>query len=135
MFVICLLTLASLFRPLAYNTFGEFFNHIRVTLSIDDLQCVLYMYSKVIHDPSLPPTIQMTSLKFLVYIAESIRQKASDKDSHLLIHTIESYVLNCLSIHLYMHVFRLSIQEIYCYVSSKFSYSNVKVLENNVHIQ
>ena len=67
------------FRPLAYNTFGDFFNHIRASLSIEDLQSVLYMYSKMIHDSSLPPTIQVTSLKFLTNIAESIRQKASEK--------------------------------------------------------
>ncbi len=67
------------FRPLAYNTFGDFFNHIRGNLSIEDLQSVLYMYSKMIHDSSLPPTIQVMSLKFLTNIAEAIRQKASEK--------------------------------------------------------
>lgn len=73
------LVLISIFRPLAYNTFGEFFNHIRASLSMEDLQSVLYMYSKMIHDSSLPPTIQVTSLKFLTNIAESIRQKGSEK--------------------------------------------------------
>ncbi len=64
---------------MAYNTFGDFFNHIRGNLSIEDLQSVLYMYSKMIHDSSLPPTIQVMSLKFLTNIAEAIRQKASEK--------------------------------------------------------
>jgi len=64
---------------LAYNTFGDFFNHIRTNLSIDDLQSVLYLYSKMIHDSSLPPTIQMMSLKFLTSLAEAIRQKPSEK--------------------------------------------------------
>ncbi len=69
----------NIFRPLAYNTFGDFFNHIRANLSIEDLQSALYMYSKMIHDPSLPPSIQVMSLKFLTNIAESIRQKGSEK--------------------------------------------------------
>jgi transformation/transcription domain-associated protein len=64
---------------LAYNTFGDFFNHIRGNLSIEDLQSVLYMYSKMIHDSSLPPSIQVMSLKFLTNIAEAIRQKGSEK--------------------------------------------------------
>ncbi len=71
-----------MFRPLAYNTFGDFFNHIRANLSIEDLQSVLYMYSKMIHDSSLPPTIQVMSLKFLTNIAEAIRQKGSEKVNH-----------------------------------------------------
>lgn len=70
------------FRPLAYNTFADFFNHIRASLSIEDLQSVLYIYSKMIHDASLPPTIQVMSLKFLINIAEAIRQKASEKVSN-----------------------------------------------------
>ncbi len=64
---------------MAYNTFGDFFNHIRGNLSIEDLQSVLYMYSKMIHDSSLPPSIQVMSLKFLTNIAEAIRQKGSEK--------------------------------------------------------
>ncbi|CAF3973305.1 unnamed protein product, partial [Rotaria sp. Silwood1] len=84
--------------PLAYNTFGEFFNHIRTNLSIEDLQNVLYMYSKMIHDSSLPPTIQVTSLKFLTNIAESIRQKGSEKSRDLLIHVIETLVFKCKSL-------------------------------------
>jgi len=64
---------------LAYNTFGDFFNHIRANLSIEDLQSVLYMYSKMIHDSSLPSSIQVMSLKFLTNIAEAIRQKGSEK--------------------------------------------------------
>ncbi|CAF3484934.1 unnamed protein product [Rotaria sp. Silwood1] len=85
-------------KPLAYNTFGEFFNHIRTNLSIEDLQNVLYMYSKMIHDSSLPPTIQVTSLKFLTNIAESIRQKGSEKSRDLLIHVIETLVFKCKSL-------------------------------------
>ncbi|CAF5059002.1 unnamed protein product, partial [Rotaria sp. Silwood1] len=87
-----------MFTPLAYNTFGEFFNHIRTNLSIEDLQNVLYMYSKMIHDSSLPPTIQVTSLKFLTNIAESIRQKGSEKSRDLLIHVIETLVFKCKSL-------------------------------------
>jgi hypothetical protein len=67
------------FRPLAYNTFGDFFNHVRANLPIEDLQSVLYMYSKMIHDSSLPPSIQVMSLKFLTNIAESTRQKGTEK--------------------------------------------------------
>ncbi|CAF4386873.1 unnamed protein product, partial [Rotaria sp. Silwood2] len=85
-------------KPLAYNTFGEFFNHIRANLSIEDLQNVLYMYSKMIHDSSLPPTIQVTSLKFLTNIAESIRQKGSEKSRDLLIHVVETLVFKCKSL-------------------------------------
>ncbi|CAF3137563.1 unnamed protein product [Rotaria socialis] len=85
-------------KPLAYNTFGDFFNHIRASLSIEDLQSVLYMYSKMIHDSSLPPTIQVTSLKFLTNIAESIRQKASEKSRDLLIHVVETLIFKCKSL-------------------------------------
>lgn len=33
----------------------------------------------MIHDSSLPPTIQVMSLKFLTNIAEAIRQKGPEK--------------------------------------------------------
>lgn len=67
------------FRPLAYNTFADFFNHIRGNLAIEDLQSVLYLYSKMIHDSTLPPSIQVMGLKYLTNIAEAIRQKGSEK--------------------------------------------------------
>lgn len=37
------------------------------------------MYSKMIHDSSLPPTIQVMSLKFLSNLPEVIRQKAPER--------------------------------------------------------
>ncbi|CAF4342927.1 unnamed protein product, partial [Adineta steineri] len=84
--------------PLAYNTFGDFFNHIRTNLSIEDLQSVLYMYSKMIHDSSLPPSIQVMSLKFLTNIAESIRQKGTEKSRDLLIRIVEILIFKCKSL-------------------------------------
>ncbi|CAF1039731.1 unnamed protein product [Adineta steineri] len=85
-------------KPLAYNTFGDFFNHIRTNLSIEDLQSVLYMYSKMIHDSSLPPSIQVMSLKFLTNIAESIRQKGTEKSRDLLIRIVEILIFKCKSL-------------------------------------
>jgi hypothetical protein len=111
----------QLSRPLAYNTFGEFFNHIRLNLSIEDLQSVLYMYSKMIHDISLPPTIQVMSLKYLTNIAESIRQKASEKVRR---------VFDPFSV---QHFAWFS-HAICSSASWKFSCSNVEVSQNSVHI-
>ncbi|CAF1003204.1 unnamed protein product, partial [Didymodactylos carnosus] len=81
-------------KALAYNTIADFFHHIRQSLTFDDLVQVIRIYSKIIHDTTLPASVQIMCLKFLGNVAETIRQKA-DKENQahdLLIRIVEILV-------------------------------------------
>lgn len=59
-------------RPLAYSTLADLVQHVRQQLSLDDLSRAVHLFSKNLHDDSLP-TIQTMSCKLLYNLVESIR--------------------------------------------------------------
>ena len=53
-------------RPLAYSTLADLIHHVRSSLSLPQLACVLKLFSRNVHDPALPVTIQTTSARLLL---------------------------------------------------------------------
>ena len=53
-------------RPLAYSTLADLIHHVRSSLSLPQLACVLKLLSRNVHDPALPVTIQTTSARLLL---------------------------------------------------------------------
>ena len=50
-------------RPLAYSTLADLVHHVRTHLSLPHLSLAVHMFSKNVHDDSLPVSIQTMSCK------------------------------------------------------------------------
>ncbi|GFS16657.1 transformation/transcription domain-associated protein-like [Elysia marginata] len=83
-------------RPLAYSTLADLVHHVRNNLSLSDLSLAVNLFSKTVHDDSLPSTIQTMSCKLLLSLVDCIRTK-SDQESgngrELLLRISEVFVI------------------------------------------
>lgn len=50
-------------RPLAYSTLADLVHHVRTHLPLPHLSLAVHMFSKNVHDDSLPVSIQTMSCK------------------------------------------------------------------------
>jgi transformation/transcription domain-associated protein len=60
-------------RPLAYSTLGDFIHHVRQELKFDILAKAVHLFSKNIHDETLPTAIQIMSIRLLLNLVDCIR--------------------------------------------------------------
>lgn len=65
-------------RPLAYSTLGDFVHHVRHELKLDILAKAIYLFSKNIHDETLPTAIQIMSIRLLLNLVECIKTQRND---------------------------------------------------------
>ncbi|XP_023232044.1 transformation/transcription domain-associated protein-like [Centruroides sculpturatus] len=83
-------------RPLAYSTLADLVHHVRQHLPLKELSSAVTVFSKNVHDESLPTSIQTMSCKLLLNLVECIRGK-SDRESgngrELLMRMLEVFVL------------------------------------------
>ena len=63
-------------RSLAYSILADLVHHIRTSLSLQHLSMAVFLFSKNVHDETLPVSIQTMSCKLLLNLVECIRQKA-----------------------------------------------------------
>ena len=63
-------------RSLAYSILADLVHHIRTSLSLQHLSMAVHLFSKNVHDETLPVSIQTMSCKLLLNLVECIRQKA-----------------------------------------------------------
>ncbi|XP_034936834.1 transformation/transcription domain-associated protein [Chelonus insularis] len=84
-------------RPLAYSTLADLVHHVRTLLPLSDLARAVHLFSKNVHDQSLPTTIQTMSCKLLLNLVECIRQRSDAENSNqgreLLMRMLEVFVL------------------------------------------
>ncbi|XP_014681160.1 PREDICTED: transformation/transcription domain-associated protein-like [Priapulus caudatus] len=83
-------------RPLAYSTLADLVHHVRNHLSLTDLGLAVHLFSKNVHDDSLPSSIQAMSCKLLLNLVECIKQKSEQESGNgreLLIRMLEVFVL------------------------------------------
>ena len=84
-------------RPLAYSTLADLVHHVRQLLPLSDLARAVHLFSKNVHDQSLPTTIQTMSCKLLLNLVECIRQRSDAESSNqgreLLMRMLEVFVL------------------------------------------
>lgn len=59
-------------RPLAYSTLADLVHHVRTKLSMKQLGKLTYIFSRNIHDATLPVTIQTTSVRLLLSFVDTI---------------------------------------------------------------
>ena len=69
----------SPFRSLAYSTLADLVHHIRTHLPLPHLSLAVLLFSKNVHDDSLPISIQTISCKLLLNLVECIRLKAEQE--------------------------------------------------------
>lgn len=65
-------------RPLAYSTLGDFIHHVRQELKFDILVKAVYLFSKNIHDETLPTAIQIMSIRLLLNLVDCIRMPRNE---------------------------------------------------------
>ena len=84
-------------RPLAYSTVADLVHHVRQHLPMKDLAAAVNVFSKNVHDESLPTSIQTMSCKLLLNLVECIRTKSEQESAsnarELLMRMLEVFVL------------------------------------------
>ena len=63
-------------RPLAYSTLADLVHHVRQSLPLADLARAVALFSKNVHDESLPTSIQTMSCKLLLNLVECIKDRS-----------------------------------------------------------
>lgn len=67
-------------RPLAYSTLADMIHHVRDMLTLNQVSTIVDFYGKRIHDPTLPISIQTTSIRLLLNLVD-ISAKNDDADA------------------------------------------------------
>ena len=67
-------------RPLAYSTLADLVHHVRNNLNLDALALAVNLFSKNVHDESLPSSIQTMSCKLLLNLVDFIRSKSETEN-------------------------------------------------------
>ncbi|KAL4715075.1 hypothetical protein ACJJTC_012122 [Scirpophaga incertulas] len=89
-------------RPLAYSTLADLVHHVRQHLPLTDLAIAAHLFSKNVHDESLPTSIQTMSCKLLLNLVDCIRQRSESEGTaagaqpqgrQLLMRILEVFVL------------------------------------------
>lgn len=66
-------------RPMAYSSLAELIHNVRASLSRTQLSKVVYMYSRNLHDLSLPFSAQTMSAKLLQALVEVVEKDQQGK--------------------------------------------------------
>ena len=77
----CTRVMPQTLRPLAYSTLADLVHHVRRTLTLEQLSKVIHSFSRNIHDPTLPITIQTTSVRLLLNLVDSTFHNDNRDDS------------------------------------------------------
>ncbi|XP_045594313.1 transformation/transcription domain-associated protein isoform X4 [Procambarus clarkii] len=68
-------------RPLAYSTLADLVHHVRQQLDMGALTRAVHLFSKNIHDETLPTSIQTMSCKLLLNLVDCIRTRSDANPS------------------------------------------------------
>lgn len=82
-------------RPLAYSTLADLIHHVRKHLPLPVLARAMHLFSKNVHDESLPTNIQTMSCRLLLNLVDCIRLRSDQENGqgrYLLIRMLEVFV-------------------------------------------
>eukprot|EP00898_Chlorokybus_atmophyticus_P003741 jgi/Chlat1/4368/Chrsp29S04524 len=65
-------------RPLAYSLLAELIHHIRLELTLPQLSRIVYLFSRNVHDTTLPTSVQTTCVRLMLNLVESIFTRRTD---------------------------------------------------------
>lgn len=66
-------------RPLGYAVLSDLIHHVRGVLTLSQISKIVSVFSKVVHDESLPSSTQYTAVRTLLSVVDSVFQ-AKDRD-------------------------------------------------------
>jgi transformation/transcription domain-associated protein len=70
-------------RPLAYSLLAELVHHVRTDLNVQQLSRVIYLFSRNVHDSSLPLSVQATCVRLMLNLVECIYQRRGEPNVRL----------------------------------------------------
>ncbi|GMI38209.1 hypothetical protein TeGR_g8391, partial [Tetraparma gracilis] len=86
----------SQLRPLGFSTLADLVHHIRQGLTLPQMQRVIHIFSRIIHDSTLPITIQATSVRLLLNLVDHIFHNtaapSSSRGKFLLVRIMDALV-------------------------------------------
>ena len=85
----------QILRPLAYSTLADLVHHVRNKLTLQQLSKIIYIFSRNIHDATLPTSIQTTSVRLLLNLMDYIfhnQETDGSKGRALLVRILETLV-------------------------------------------
>lgn len=65
-------------RPLAYSILAELIHHVRTDLKLTQLSRIIYLFSRNMHDSSLPLSVQTTCVRLMLNLVEPIFTRGVD---------------------------------------------------------
>ena len=65
-------------RPLAYSFLAELVHHMRLELNLVQIRRIIYMFSKNVQDATASVSIQMTCVRLMHHLVESIFRRRND---------------------------------------------------------
>ncbi|KAJ7564762.1 hypothetical protein O6H91_02G032300 [Diphasiastrum complanatum] len=68
-------------RPLAYSLLAELIHHVRLDLILPQLSRIVYLFSRNVHDASLPLSVQTTCVRLMLNLVETIFSRRVDHSS------------------------------------------------------
>jgi len=71
----------SILRPLGYSTLADLIHHARSELSFSQMPRIVLIFSRVIHDSTLPAAIQTTSVRLLLNLLDHV-MKNNETTAH-----------------------------------------------------
>ncbi|KAI0530691.1 hypothetical protein KFK09_000238 [Dendrobium nobile] len=74
---VCIETL----RPLAYSLLAEIVHYVRNELSLSQLSCIIYLFSRNMHDSSLTIVVHTTCARLMLNLVEPIYEKGVDQQT------------------------------------------------------
>ena len=92
-------------RPMGYSTLADLVHHVRSQLSLSQVSRVIVIFSRVIHDPSQPVSIQTTSARLLLHLVDHIFHSKESNDNtgrELLVQILDTLVRKFGSLEKYM---------------------------------
>lgn len=93
-------------RPMGYSTLADLVHHVRSQLSLVQVSKVIYIFSRVIHDPSQPVSIQTTSARLLLNLVDHIFHNKESNDQSgrgLLVRILDTLVKKFGTLEIYMY--------------------------------
>lgn len=66
-------------RPLAFSTIADLVHHVRFQLTIENIASAINLFSKNLHDETLPTYMQTMSCKLLLNLADCLAKKAEEQ--------------------------------------------------------
>ncbi|XP_020600148.1 LOW QUALITY PROTEIN: transformation/transcription domain-associated protein-like [Phalaenopsis equestris] len=68
-------------RPLAYSLLAEIVHYVRNELSLSQLSCIIYLFSRNMHDSSLTIVVHTTCARLMLNLVEPIYEKGVDQQT------------------------------------------------------